>query len=140
MTMRSRRQQLVNFASIGLLLSTAGISPAGQVRFHYAPVDAAGNASLRPTPSGSAGERVRWLGAVHEPYYNQPRPTQILTFQHLYSKRPITLPLSFPAGMPRIEHVRDRIIYNYGSYSVQAHFLADGSVDVIYDSGLFRSP
>jgi hypothetical protein len=138
--MRPRRLRLINFVSIGLLLSAAGMSPAAQVRFHYVPVDAAGNSSIQPTPGGSPGERVRWLGAVHEPYYHQPRPTHILTFQHLYSQRPITVPLSFPAGTPRIEHVRDRIIYNYGSYSVQAHFLADGSVDVIYDSGLFRSP
>ena len=138
--MHARHRWLMFSASLVLAMGLAGHGAAAQVRFHYVPVDAAGNTSLQPLRSRGVGERVRWLGAQREPYNNQPRPTHILTFQHPYTQRPITVPLSFPAGTPRIEHVRDRIIYNYGSYTVQARFLADGSVDVIYDSGLFRSP
>ena len=51
----------------------------------------------------------------------------------------ITVPLSFPEGTPRIEHRADRVIYNYGSYTVEVHFLPDGSVDVVYNSGLRRA-
>jgi hypothetical protein len=43
-----------------------------------------------------------------------------------------------PEGTPRIEHVWRRIVYNYGSYTVAVLFLPDGSVDVIYNSGLLR--
>jgi len=50
------------------------------------------------------------------------------------------VPLTLPEGTPRIEHRRNRIVYNYGSDVVEVHFLSDGSADVIYDSGLFRRP
>jgi hypothetical protein len=52
----------------------------------------------------------------------------------------VTVPLCLPEGTPRVEHVRDRIVYNYGSYTVEVRFLPDGSVDVLYSSGLFRQP
>jgi hypothetical protein len=39
-----------------------------------------------------------------------------------------------------MEYRTRRVIYNYGSDTVEVHFLPDGSVDVIYNSGLFRAP
>jgi hypothetical protein len=48
------------------------------------------------------------------------------------------VPLALPEGTPNMEYRTNRILYNYGSYSVAVHFLADGSVDVVYDSGFFR--
>ena len=39
-----------------------------------------------------------------------------------------------------MEYVGDRVVYNYGNYTVEVHFVKDGSAEVIYDSGLFRAP
>jgi hypothetical protein len=39
-----------------------------------------------------------------------------------------------------MEHRADRTIYDYGSYTVSVVFLPDGTVSVIYDSGLMRAP
>ncbi len=137
MCQRSRWLRFV--AAAFLLLLWGGLAAAEQVRFHYVATDTCGNTSLRPGGAcGSVGERVRWLGMVREPYASQLRPTHLVTFLHPYTGRPITVPLAFPEGTPRIEHVRNKIIYNYGSYTVEAHFLPDGSVDVVYNSGLLR--
>jgi hypothetical protein len=42
--------------------------------------------------------------------------------------------------VPRMEHRTDRVIYNYGSDTVEVHFQSDGSADVIYNSGVRRVP
>jgi hypothetical protein len=46
--------------------------------------------------------------------------------------------MTFPDGTPRIEYAPGRVVYNYGSYTVEAHFYRDGTVEVVYDSGLLR--
>ena len=116
-----------------------GAVHADQIRFRYVPVDSKGNTALKPsTTHGAAGERVRWFGLVREGANNQPRPTFLVTFQHPISGREITVPLALPPGKPVIAHGWNRITYNFGSYSVIAEFNRDGSVDVIYRSGLFR--
>jgi hypothetical protein len=51
----------------------------------------------------------------------------------------VVVPLALPCGTPVIEHVWRRTVYNYGSYTVEVRFLPDGSVDVMYDSGLLRA-
>jgi hypothetical protein len=51
----------------------------------------------------------------------------------------VTVPLFLPWGTLRIEHVRDRIVYNYGSFTTQVRFLPDGSLDVIYNNGFLRA-
>ena len=72
---------------------------------------------------------------------NPPHPTCYLTFQHPCTGQNITLPVRLPIdSTPRIEHRYNRVIYNYGSDSVEVEFLSDGSADVIYNSGLRRSP
>jgi hypothetical protein len=125
-----------------LFLPTAACQAfAGRVRFHYAPVDDHGNTTMKPGQCGGPGERVSWFGFVSEPYFNQPRPTHLATFRHSYTGRAVAVPLTLPESTPRIEHRgRHWLIYNYGSDTVEVHFLPDGSVDVIYDSGLFRRP
>lgn len=132
---------------VGALLASSlamvwqGEGTAAEVRFHYVPVDANGNTALQPAGAGgTVGVRVRWLEAVQETYHNQPRPTHLVTFRHPYSGRAISVPLAFPPGTPRLGYTRTRVIYNYGSYTVEALFLRDGSVDIIYNSGLLRSP
>jgi hypothetical protein len=123
-----------------VLLLPAGPAEAARVCFRYVPIDPAGNTSLKPVATGVVGQRVGYLGAVRQPYNCQPRPTHLVTFVHPFTHQQITVPLAFPEGTPRLEYRRDRVIYNYGSYTVEALFLRDGSVDVIYDSGLLRAP
>ncbi len=124
-----------------IVLAVVSVPPAaaGRLRFHYVPVDVAGNTSLAPAgPAAPVGEELTWLGAVRRPSVNQPRPTHLVTFRHPYTGRDVTVPMSFPEGTPQVEHRPGRVVYNYGSYTVEAHFFRDGSVDVVYNSGLLR--
>jgi hypothetical protein len=62
----------------------------------------------------------------------------MVTFWHPYSRQYVKVPLSFPLGTPRIEYRYDTVIFNYGSYTVEAHFLRDGSVETVYNNGFLR--
>jgi hypothetical protein len=64
----------------------------------------------------------------------------MVTFCHPYTHSNVAVPLALPEGTPNILHGPDRITFNYGSYAVRVRFLADGSVDVVYDSGFLRAP
>jgi hypothetical protein len=123
-------------AAAALLVLSGELAVAAELRFHYVPVDARGNTTLQP--KGGVGEKVQWMGLVRKPSNNQPRPTHLVTFRHPYTGGLITVPLALPEGTPRLEYRRNRIVYNFGSYTVEAQFLPDGSVDVVYNSGLFR--
>lgn len=61
-------------------------------------------------------------------------PNQIVTFLHPYTQKAITVPLTLPAGKPRLVTRADRIIYNYGlfGYKVVVRFLPNGQVEVRY--------
>ena len=118
------------FAIFAAVIGTAGGAEAARVRFHYGPGDL----------GGTQGQRISWLGAPREPVPGVPGPMVPVTFQHLFTRAIVTVPLALPPGTPTIEHVRNRIVYNYGSYTVGVHFLPDGSVDVIYNSGFLRAP
>ncbi|HZZ82001.1 MAG TPA: hypothetical protein VFE62_26110 [Gemmataceae bacterium] len=112
---------------------------AEQVRYRFVPVDACGTMSQAPIgPQGTMGELRRVYGARALPYPYVVRPTQMVTFRHPFSGRNVTVPLRLPDSTPRMEHQTDRIIYNYNDYTVEARFQPDGSVDVIYNSGLLR--
>jgi hypothetical protein len=127
---------LVAAAPLTFLTGTAA---AAQVRFHYVPIDACGRTALQPT-GGGAGETLRWFGRVREPTNVAPRPTHVVTFRHPYTGHNVSVPMALPQGTPRIEYARTRIVYNYGSYTVEAQFRSDGSVDVVYNSGFLRAP
>lgn len=120
-----------------VLLCAAAPLSAAQLRFHYVSVDAQGNTTLKPGAAG-VGEQVTWLGMARDGTNRQPRPTHLVTFRHPYTGREVTVPLALPEGTPRMEYRRTRIVYNYGSYTVEAQFFPDGSVDVVYNSGLLR--
>jgi hypothetical protein len=110
-----------------------------QLRFRYAPVDAVGNTTMVPYgPAASVGHRTYSLGLAGRPTVNKPRPTHLVTFRHPATGREVTVPMAFPEGTPRVEYAPGRVVYNYGSYTVAAHFYRDGTVEVVYDSGLFR--
>ena len=83
------------------------------------------------------GELKLGLGLRILPYPYVVKPNQMVTFRHPYTARNVTVPLRLPRGTPRMEHRSDRIIYNYGDYTVRArNSCPTGSVDVLYNSGL----
>jgi hypothetical protein len=119
-----------------LVLSLARPAHAERVRFHYTPGDVVAHSPVAPGPN-VVGERVTLFGGT-EPYTCQLRPTAIVTFRHCYTGQPVSVPLRLPDSVPRIEHRYNRVIYNYGSQTIELVFLPDGSVDVVYNSGGFR--
>src|SRR5688572_29851070 len=122
-----------------ILGATPSLSLAEQVRFRFSPTDASGTMSPVPIgPEGALGELKRGFGTVVLPFRNAVRPTQMVTFRHPYTGRNATIPMRLPEGTPRLEHRTDRIMYNYGDYVVEARFHPDGSMDVVYNSGLLR--
>jgi hypothetical protein len=120
--------------TVAVLLLTAAPAGAARVRYHLA-ADPAGRGCLK-TPA--AGERLTLTGWVA---YNcpPPRPTRLVGFRHLFTGQTVTVPLALPDSTPRMEYVRDRVVYDYGDYTVEVRFLKDGAVDVYYDSGLLRA-
>lgn len=114
-----------------LLLSTTGIAEAARGRYHYVPGETSG--TMAPT----AGERRSVRGVCTDA--NPPCPTCFKCFRHPCTGQNIIVPLALPDDTPVIYHRRLRISFNYGSYAVDVLFLGDGSVDVLYNSGLFRA-
>jgi hypothetical protein len=126
---------IVTTAGVALLLLVpASTASAARVRYHYVTCAGSSTVQLR-----LPGERLTWLGAW-EPYpCPPPRPTHTILFRHPCTGQHLNIPLSLPDDSPRLEYRPMRVIYNYGSYTVEVHFLPDGNVDVIYNSGLFRA-
>ena len=89
-------------------------------------------------PEGALGEFKRGPLARSHPYPYTVQPNQMVTFRHPFTGRNVTVPIRLPAGTPSMVHRADGIIYNYGDYTVEARFLRDGAVDVIYNSGFLR--
>jgi hypothetical protein len=117
-----------------VMMVAAGQASAARLRYHYQPAPCPG-----PALSCAGGERLTLRG--WEPYGNPPPPaTCLATFKHPATGQCITLPLALPPSTPNMEYRTNRVIYNYGSYTVEVHFLADGTADVIYNSGLQRAP
>jgi len=125
--------------AVGLLLGTGGPAAADQLRLHYVPAGPGGTAALQAQgPGGPAGERTSFFGIVRESSPCPLRPNYLVTFRHAYTGQLITVPVTFPEGTPRVEYRANRIIYNYGSYTVEAVFYPDGSLDMLYSSGFLR--
>jgi hypothetical protein len=143
---------------VALLTWPAGEAAAARVRYHYAPAPPGTMAAAPPgtvppaapappgtvlkldAPGGVQGQRLAWNGSW-EPYNcPPPRPTCQMNYRHPVTGQLITVPLALPDSTPRLEHRGTRVIYDYGSYTVEVSFLPDGCVDVVYNSGLFRAP
>jgi len=121
------------------MLTAPATANAARMQFHYAATDGCGTMSLKPAgAAGAPGERLSFFGTVRDPVCSPPRATHVVSFQHPYTGRTVIVPLSLPEDTPRMEYRAARVIYNYGSYTVEVHFLADGSVNVVYNSGLLR--
>ena len=70
---------------------------------------------------------------IENPSSQPPAPNTWLNFRHPYTHAYVTVPVSLPAGIPKVERQLDRIIYNYGFVTVVIHFVRDGSVNVSYN-------
>jgi hypothetical protein len=123
----------------GIVALAMALSPryaaAEQARYRYVP----GGAGSGVTLQYAGGERLSLLGAVRRPDEGPPKATHVLTFTHPVSRQTVAVPAALPTSTPRIEYSFRRVTYNYGSYFVRFVFLPDGSVEVVYSSGLFRA-
>jgi hypothetical protein len=130
----SRRIGFAVGAVAGMLLAASPVG-AARIRFHLA-ADPAGGGCLKAPAAGERRTLTGW-----EPYNcPPPRATRLVCFRHPCTGQNVSVPLALPDSTPRMEYVRDRVVYNYGDYTVEIRFLKDGSAEVIYDSGLFRAP
>ena len=128
------RRYLVTF----ILLALPSVSRAEMVRFCYVPVDACGTMKQVPCgPDGSPGELLQGFGLRSQSYPENLRPTHMVTFRHPVGRN-VTVPLTLPPGTPRMQTRADRIVYNFDGYTIEVRFFADGSVDVVYNSGFLR--
>lgn len=130
------------YLSLLVILGSA-LAPADvqgeAVRFRFVPTDSCGTLKQVPAgPEGALGEQLTGFGLRPQPFHRMFRPNQMVTFRHPFHGRNVTVPLTLPEGTPRLEHRSDRIVYNYGSYVVEVRFFADGSADVLYNSGFMR--
>lgn len=131
--------QHIRWLALLVIMAAPSFAAAEQVRYRFVPTDACGTMSPVPIgPEGTLGELKRGLGIRPLPFPYAVRPNQMVTFRHPFRPCPVTVPLRLPADAARMEHQSDRIIYNYGDYTVEVRFLPDGAVDVVYNSGLLR--
>jgi hypothetical protein len=126
-------------ASAIILLLVAGQSDAARIRYHYVPTGTGTSDDAGVAQSGG-GERLTWRLEWQPCDQPAPRATHLVTFCHPASGKLLTLPLGLPEGTPQMVHSRNRVTYDYGTYTVDVHFLSDGSADVIYQSGLLVRP
>jgi hypothetical protein len=116
----------------------ASSAQAAWARLHY--VESGTSGTLAYQPEGSASRATTsYMGLNVAPAPAVPRPTHIVTFRHAYTGRMVSVPIAFPFGTPRLAYRTDSVVYDYGTYSITVRFIEDGSVDVVYRSGLFRS-
>jgi hypothetical protein len=104
------------------------------LRIHFTPADVAGQVTVPGT-----AEYISRFGTAATQTSPMKRPTHVVSFIHPYTGRQVHVPIAFPVdSTPRVEHRYNRIIFNYGSDTIEVVFLSDGSVDVVYNSGFLR--
>jgi hypothetical protein len=130
-----------------LLLGISAISlaafphaAADTLRYRFVPAGADGSVKQVPAgPGGAVGELRTGFAMEPQPYQVTHRANQMVTFRHPSTGRNVTIPLTLPEGTPRVEHRGgDRIVFNYGTYTIDIRFIAGGGLDVIYNSGFLR--
>jgi hypothetical protein len=123
-----------------LLACTSAPAQAARVRYHYVPAGP-GDCFRLDDAHGAPGERLTWRG-TWEPYNCPPEvTTAVVTFRHPYTGDCIKLPLHLPTdSTPRMEYRPNRVVYDYGTGSVEVFFQPDGTAYVIYNGGLLRAP
>ncbi len=136
-----RRSSLGGVLVLVTLAAVALPATAAVVRYHYAPTVVAGypSTSLKVGPDGAPGQwSSSLLSPRTEPYHFQPKATHMVTFRHPFSGQNVAVPLALPPGTPQLTYQPDAVVYTYTQYTIRVVFLRDGSVDVVYNSGLFR--
>jgi hypothetical protein len=118
-------------------LAFANQASAARVRYHYVPTGPDESAAV--TQSGGS-ERLTWRGRWEASDCPTPKPTCFPTFRHPDTGRSLTVPLALPEGTPQMLYRTNRVIYDYSGFTVEVHFLSDGSADVIYTTGLLGRP
>ncbi|MCC6419795.1 MAG: hypothetical protein IT429_16295 [Gemmataceae bacterium] len=137
--MLRRRLLTAGLVALALIVVSADTARAARVRYHYGAGDVCGAVVSASGPQAAYGQRVSYFGTILGPAPCPVRPTHLVTFYHPHAGRNVNVPLALPPdSTPRIEHRRNRIIFNYGSDTVETIFLEDGSVDVEYNSGFGR--
>jgi hypothetical protein len=121
-----------------LMLLGGNRALGARVRYHFTPIDANGTTTLKPGDVSGYEQKTPVLGIQRPMPGPPPGFTYLVTYWHPISLRRVTVPVTLPESTPTIAHGRNRITYDYGSYTVQVRFLPDGSVDVIYNSGFLR--
>jgi hypothetical protein len=119
-----------------LALICAGPAGAARVTVHFMPADSRGNTS--PSGQTTVSTRTAFFAAPQAPAEVPIRPNQVVTFRHPATGRNINVPLALPEGTPKMRYRTNRVMYDYGSDTIEVRFLNDGSVDVIYNSGFLR--
>lgn len=127
-------------ALVGFVLAaTSSPVAAARIRYHYVPPPGASPGPVDAQLTG--GERLSVFGGVSGPAPGPPpKCTCRMTYRHPSTGQQVRVPMAFPDATPRIEHRFGRLIYNYGSDTIEVVFQPDGSLDVIYNTGLFRGP
>jgi hypothetical protein len=129
-------RQLALVAAVALPLLTQCTAYAERVRFCFPEAAiCAGTVNAPGVAGGAAGERIGPFGRVRGPVTCRLRPTHVVAYRHPFSGRTVNVSLALPDSTPRVEHRGRRVVYNYGSYTVEVEFLADGGVATYYDSG-----
>lgn len=124
---------------IVVLGGLVGRAQAEVVRFRFYPADTCGHTSLRVGPKGQTGEWQAWGGAVRRgAYYCPLKATHIVTFKHPHTCALVKVPMKLCEGTPRIDYRPAAVVYSYGTYTITVNFFRDGSVETVYNSGLFR--
>lgn len=127
--------------TIGILLALVlpATAQAEQVRYRFVPADANGGMKQVPAgPQGAAGEQLKGLGMRPQPYYRVFRANQMVTLRHPATGRQVMVPMQLPESTPQMQSRSDRVVFNYGAYQVEARFIPDGSVDVVYNAGFLN--
>ncbi len=106
------------------VLAVVGTVEAARLRYRYVPGGADGVMTLAPSAFGTPGVRITLRGSCPD--------------SHPFSGQTINVPLNLP-GNPTIYYKTNAVLYDYSGDFVEVRFLPDGSVEVIYSTGLFRS-
>jgi hypothetical protein len=138
--MPAQRTHFTVALGLAAMLLLPAAASADSVRFRFVPANADGGVTqVAAGPDGAIGELRNGFRGTAKPYAGNFQPNRMVTFLHPYTNRNVLVPMKLPDGTPRIEHIAERIRFNYGTYYVEARFLPDGGVDVVYNSGLLRA-
>jgi hypothetical protein len=118
----------------------AGRAEAARVRYHYVPGPAGSACFQLDGSAGAPGQRLTWRMAWEPFNCPPPRPTNLITYRHPCTGQAVTVPIALGLGTPRVYYRGSTVVYDYGTDSMQVQFETDGTVYVIYDSGLLRAP